>query len=189
MRVELVRGFASASECAELAAWTTQHAQTGALAFGYGGDGAVGYKLRQNSRNRPSNTPYPSIAYALRDRIRASFGFGADDIDEREGVAGIVTSITHKGGDVFAHTDTPDTPPLDIVRCNIVVQDAGVGAKLHVGGALIDVAVGDLTCYLVTRYRHYVTENMSEVPRILWMFGTCVSGDAWDSGRIAYRRV
>lgn len=183
MRIAVKPGFFSAEDCASLSTVTLRGVVEGWVSTGIGA-GGLGTTGRKTSRLYMKSKAYPAVVGQCMDKILAFMGLTRYSlILGGHGADGAVTSITYKGDDVYPHCD-PKLPGLSILRCNVVTQASEAGGKLYVGGALVDVNVGDLHCYLASDYPHKVTSVTGDTPRILWMFGAQVPKDAWELKQI-----
>jgi hypothetical protein len=123
---------------------------------------------------------YSSEVYAVQTRITEFLNI--QDLPKSVvggGKNGIVVSYVLPSGDVHKHQD-PMEETLHVLRCNVVTQAADAGGDLIVDGQKIDVAVGDLHCYLASDVEHHVTTVEGNAPRILWMFGYQCSKERFD---------
>lgn len=183
MRIERVKNFISQEECAQLNSWAISSANNGLLGYGVHNH-VAGYTKRLTSRMSSALYNYPQFVIDLSHKIRNHCGISSYPIISGHGRDGVVVSYTLRGGDVYAHKDPKSSEGLATLRCNILTQKAGTGARLFIEDTELDAEVGELHCYLVSEHSHYVTENTSEVPRILWMFGAHVPAEDWNSGLI-----
>lgn len=179
-RVEVIKNFATAQECAELNDWVMQGVENKWLDVGFDG-GKFGYKKRVTSRMYTGRGSNPSVAFQVQEKICQHWGLQSfSTATTAGGNDGIVVSCTFGGGDVCPHIDPRCGTPMSTLRCNLLTSAAEVGCDLYIEGQKIDFAEGDLVCYLVTEWPHYVTENLGDKPRNLWMFGWYVPSIAWE---------
>jgi len=135
---------------------------------------------RLTTRNYADRFDYSSEIYAVQNKITEFLGI--QDLPKSVvggGKNGIVVSYVLPSGDVHKHQD-PMEETLHVLRCNVVTQAADAGGDLIVDGQKIDVAVGDLHCYLASDVEHHVTTVEGNTPRILWMFGYQCSKERFD---------
>jgi hypothetical protein len=171
MSVLIFKNFIEKYECDQLNQWVELGVKNKYLDYGTNRGSGWEYKKRLTNRAYGNRFEYPEIVYRLFKKItdflelqhlkKSSLGGGKN---------GVVVSYTLPGGDVYEHIDKMEFSH-HVLRCNIITQAADDGAELFVGGKNIDVAVGDLHCYLASSLPHYVTEVKGNTPRILWMFG------------------
>lgn len=187
MRIEIVPNFLSPSEIDTLNAWANMGVQEQWLGHGslptLTAVGA-GTDKRLTSRFSGNLYEYAPDVLAIAARIRAYCGVAEKPIASNGGRDGIVVSYTKDGGDIPAHKDARSFEGLAVLRCNVMTQAPDSGGILHVGGAPVELNVGDLHCYLVSEESHFVTAVSGNVPRILWMFGSEVNADDWDNRSI-----
>lgn len=183
-RVEVVKNFSSAAECAVLNDFVASGIDAKWLDEGLS-RGVLGYRNRLTNRMFGGRGPNPDLALQLQQRICCHWGLQNLEVAHTAGGNdGIVVSATLKGGDVYEHTDPRCGAPLSTLRCNLLSSAADSGCDLYIDGDKVDLGEGDLVCYLVTDFQHWVTENLGDKPRNLWMFGWYVPFDDWESGRI-----
>jgi hypothetical protein len=183
-RVEVLKNFASFAECKALNDFITVGIETKWLDKG-SSRGDREYSKRLTNRMYGGRGPNPDTAIQIQHRICQHWGLqDANTATTAGGNGGVVVSTTFKGGDVHQHIDPRCGAPLSTLRCNLLSSAADLGCDLYVGDKKIDFDEGDLVCYLVTDWPHYVTENFGDKPRNLWMFGWYVPFDSWESGQI-----
>lgn len=183
-RVEVIKNFATAQECAELNAWVGQGIESKWLDEGLS-RGDLGYKKRLTTRMVGDRSKIPEVAVGLQERICKRFGLsGFNKAEKSGGNKGVVVSCIFKGGDVYSHCDPKGDALLSTLRCNLLSSEADAGCDLQMDGSQIEFGEGDLVCYLVTDFTHNVTENLGDKPRILWMFGWYVPAEDWEHGQI-----
>ena len=183
-RVEVIKNFATAQECAALNNWVAKGVTEKWLNFGVLADGTENSK-RLTNRIHPGKGSNPELALQLQQRICQHWGLQDKEIAQTSGGNdGVVVSTTLRGGDVYRHIDPALARPLSTLRCTLLSSAAERGCDLYVDDTKIDFSEGDLACYLVSDWPHYVTENLGDKPRNLWMFGWYVDGHAWESGQI-----
>lgn len=183
-RVEVVKNFATAQECAALNSWVAEGVKEKWLDLGIS-RGNHRYADRLTSRMYADRSKNPDMAILLQQRICGHFNLSAyEKAWQSGGNDGVVVSSTLSGGDVYEHRDPREHALLSTLRCNLLTSAATHGCELYVVGNKVDFAEGDLVCYLVTDWPHRVTENLGSKPRNLWMFGWSVPFDDWESGRI-----
>lgn len=178
MRIVVVKNYLSPSVCADLTALTVYGKVNNYLTLG--GNTTVRY----TSRLHPELYEYPQWVLDLSTQIRTYCGVANYSIISGQGKNGIVTNYTPPTGDVAVHRDAQSADGLAALRCNVVTQQADLGGVLYIGGQEVPLNAGDLHCYLVSEYDHYVTEVQGNTVRINWIFGAYVPANAWESGEI-----
>jgi len=176
MAVTIFPKFITAEECAILNLWTEYALNNNMLGKGINEYGKAGAHNRYSSRaytKRFEN--YPDLAYSLYDRISNYLGLeGLAKSVNNGGKDSIIVNCTLTSGDVFKHVDAME-PNGHLLRCNILTQAPESGGELYVNDNKVDIQVGDLHCYLVTKYQHTATTVQGNTKRILWMFGYQIS--------------
>jgi len=181
-RVEVIKGFLTAEECAMLNAWAELGVKNKWLDLGRD-RGNHKYTSRLTTRMYGDRFETPEFVPEIFARIRKLLDLHEAPVIEGHGRDGFVVSCTYPGGDIYPHRD-PNPQTLSGLRCNIISQSPDSGGELWVEDERVVVGAGDLHCYLVTENTHYVTEVKGQTPRILWMFGFCVPAVDWESGKI-----
>jgi hypothetical protein len=178
--VTIIPNFITEEECNVLNSWVEHAVDLKWLDCGVTTNKVV-YQDRLTTRmygNRFER--YDILAYVIRDRIRVAL-----DIEQLPistfggGKHGIVVSNTLPGGDVYLHSD-PKEGDIEVLRCNIITQAAESGAVLTVDDKIYNVGLGDLHCYLASKYLHKVSTVGGHRSRILWMFGFQISDSEWE---------
>ena len=176
MSVTIFPKFITQQECEDLNVWTEKAYVNDWLGKGIDSKGKPGADNRYSTRAYPNRFgKYPDLAYSLYDRISTYLGLeGLAKSVANGGKDSIVVNCTLSGGDVFKHVDFME-PNGHLLRCNILTQAPESGGELYVNDNKVDIQVGDLHCYLVTKYQHTATEVQGNSKRILWMFGYQIS--------------
>jgi hypothetical protein len=182
MRVEVFPNFATKEEIHALNAWAELGVKNKWLDLGMSAERAT--TNRFTTRFYGDRYSYPQLVKDISQRIRKFVGVDSYPLIEGHGRDGVVVSYTCNGGDVYKHKDPKSIDGLATLRCNILSQKADAGGVLYIDGQQINVAVGDLHCYLVSEHEHWATKVEGETPRIMWMFGAHVPADDWNSGKI-----
>lgn len=188
IKIKIFPNFIDEATCQKLS-----EAATSGIAEGWMGkgirineDGSLNrkYELRLTSRMYAHNVKYPDIVYQTANQIRTYLALDSYPIIAGHGNGGAVVSITYKGGDVHNHRDPRilnDGIEYAAYRCNILTQKPESGGVLHIEGNPIDLNIGDLHCYFASETDHYVSEVISDTPRILWMFGAAIPLDQYNA--------
>ena len=97
-------------------------------------------------------------------------------------VLGRVLSLIETGGFIHAHTDAyhpqhGQPAGCHHLRCNIVGQLSHPSARPVIEGEALDVADGDLWCFLASKWRHETRPLVGAAPRVVCGFGWTVGGD------------
>jgi hypothetical protein len=182
MRLEIVRGFFSKSECDALNRWTMLAVENKWVDCGLTREGVTYSRL--STRLSGHRFVYPEIVIEASNRIRQFYGLADAPTIDGHGRDGIVVSCVFDGGNIFEHTDPGGVGGLATLRCNVLTQKPEAGGVLHLEGAPVELNPGDLHCYLASEHRHYVDSINGDTPRILWMFGAHVPAEDWNSGKI-----
>jgi len=187
MRIDIFKNFITPEECQELNSWVYQGVENKWLDLSYQMAGKGGYDLRLTSRLYSDRYEYPEFVRTLSSRIRHHVGIDSYPLIEGHGRDGVVVSYTKPTGTVYRHQDGKSRLGESALRCNILTQAPDAGGKLIVNDQQIDIGVGDLHCYLASKYLHHVTEVKGDTPRIMWMFGSYVPEDVWENNDFLYQ--
>lgn len=171
MTVTIFPKFITSDECKELNLWAEYALNNNMLSSGVGF--YLGKGKRYSSRTNPEKFDrYPDVAYSIYDRISAFLDLGGlTKTVNNGGKDGIIVGCQPPGSDVFIHKDYMEPNSNHLLHCNILTQPADMGGELTVNDNKINVGVGDLHCYIVSKYKHSVTQIQGNSTRILWMFG------------------
>jgi hypothetical protein len=177
MTVSIFPKFITPEECNILNLWTTYALKHDWLDKGIDRTGDPREPNRYSTHGNPHKFGrYPDIAYSIYDRISKFLDLRRMDKSVTNGGKdGIVVSCTLLGGDIFKHIDVREPGNFHLLRCNILTQAPEIGGQLVVNGNKIDVEIGDLHCYINTKYQHSVSLVQGNINRILWMFGYQIS--------------
>jgi hypothetical protein len=178
MRIEVIKNYLTPEECLQLTDLTDYGKANNLLTLG------TQTTVRYTSRIHPELYQYPQFVNDISNRIREYCGVSSYPLILGQGRNGIVTNYTPPTGDVKAHTDARSDDGLAALRCNVVTRQADAGGVLFIGGQEIPLGAGDLHCYLVSEYEHYVTVVTGITVRVNWIFGAYVPAEAWESGQI-----
>lgn len=178
MRVEIRKNFLTPQECQQLTDLTEYGVANNLMTLG------LNTSVRMTSRLHPELYNYPQWVLDLSNRVRTFCGVTNYPIISGQGKDGIITNYTPPTGDVFAHIDSRSPDGMAALRCNIITRQAETGGVLHINGQPFPLEAGDLHCYLVSEYEHYVTPVQGNVTRVNWIFGAYVPKEAWESGQI-----
>jgi hypothetical protein len=178
MRIVVIKNYLTPEECAQLTDLTDYGKANNLLTLGGETD------VRYTSRLNPDLYQYPQSVIDMSNKIRAYCGVSSYPLILDQGRNGIVTNYTPPTGDVKVHTDRGSTDGLAALRCNVVTRQADAGGVLFIGGQEVPLEAGDLHCYLVSEYAHYVTVVQGNTIRVNWIFGAYVPAEAWESGQI-----
>jgi hypothetical protein len=180
MRIDIFKNFITPEQCQELNAWVYQGIENGWLDRGVTKT-SRDYELRLTTRLYAHRFEYPDTVRTLSSKIRQHVGIADYPLIEGHGRDGVVVSYIKPGGDLWSHQDPRSKEGLFALRCNIMTQAPDIGGVLVLDGQEVDVNVGDLHCYLASKYLHHVTEVKGDTPRIMWMFGSYVPEDVWEN--------
>ena len=178
MRIVTVKNYLTPEQCTQLTALTDYGVANNLMTLGQN------TTVRYTSRLDTSLYQYPQWVLDLSTQIRTYCGVANYPLIGQQGRDGIITNYIPPTGDVFAHTDSRSPDGLAALRCNVVTRQADSGGVLYIGGQALPLEVGELHCYLVSEYEHYVTTVEGSNTRVNWIFGAYVPADAWESGQI-----
>lgn len=183
MRVEIYPRFITQSECDELNAWADQAVIDGKLNHGTAAINGGVDSTRYTSRQSRTRYEYPDLVRDISHRIRRFMGVDKYPLISDHGRDGVVVSVASAGPGVYEHID-PAMPPYGAwptLRCNILTRAPDSGGLLDIDGIKFpQIGVGDLHCYLVSKYAHSVGPIYGGTARVLWMFGAYVPQGFWE---------
>ena len=88
---------------------------------------------------------------------------------------GICTTIAFPPGSCCKHTDPVYYQNTYTLHCNFVTQNPESGGITYVENVPHKFEESDLLMYITSHLEHEVTEISGNKPRILWVYGFCVS--------------
>lgn len=137
---------------------------------------------RKTTRYTPSaDFAYPKEALNIRKRIVRLLGL---EDNETYGIYppfkdGIVASYAPPGDSCYEHTDPVWHKGFHTLHCNVLSQAPSDGGYVFVNGEKHVMQERELFCYLVSRDLHQITEVLGNKPRLMWVFGFCITDDDW----------
>ena len=178
-QVLIVRNYISQEYCNNLTNWANKAVEQGQFVDGVSGnwDSKEFTRVKTRLTNRmSSNIEYCEAVYSIQNQMRKDFASIANaPVIDGHGKDGVVVSVTYNEGDVYKHKDPSVGEGLSGARFNILSSTAEKGGLIHVEDKTYKVNSGDLMAYLVTDLYHMVETCYGETPRIMFMFGFCVS--------------
>jgi hypothetical protein len=179
MHVKIYKNFLSLADCNTLNGIARQGVSKGWVGKGVSRSGYA-FEKRFTSRMHMGDAEYPQMVHDISSSVRLFLNIDFFPTIAGHGKDGVVVSYTLKGGDIYAHKDPRSADGLPTYRCNILTQASEAGGELFVDDKKIDIAVGDLHCYMVSELEHYATEVKGKTPRIMWMFGAHIPKTHWE---------
>lgn len=88
---------------------------------------------------------------------------------------GMVASYAYPGDHCYKHLDPEFFYDHVTFHCNVVVSEPESGATLNIGGVDYAMPKNDVVCYPVSKVPHSVGVVEGKLPRLMWVFGFCVS--------------
>lgn len=156
------------SELSELTEWVIRYSGTQMFS-----DANMGGNRKTTRFNNSGSLKFPATAYAVRNRIAEMLGF---DFEKKPGFSdGMVASWAGEGDTCYYHKDPVWHEGLITAHCNVLLQAPEKGGKLFVEGQKYEMQVGKPICYPVSEVDHGTTKIIGSTPRIMWVFGFCVT--------------
>ena len=100
-----------------------------------------------------------------------------------EGKDGVMVTITYDQGEVNTHKDFMENHSDEThegLRCNILTSKSASGGLIISDGLSYDLNIGDMMCFLATKYEHSVEKCIGDIPRILFIYGFILSSGEWE---------
>tara|TARA_Y100000033_G_C2726165_1_gene100939 strand:- start:8 stop:616 length:609 start_codon:yes stop_codon:yes gene_type:complete len=88
---------------------------------------------------------------------------------------GICTTIAFSPGSCVEHTDPVYYQNTYTLHCNFVTQNPKSGGITYLESVPYEFKESDILMYITSHVQHGVTEISGDIPRILWVYGFCVS--------------
>jgi hypothetical protein len=88
---------------------------------------------------------------------------------------GICTTIAFSPGSCCKHTDPIYFHNTYTLHCNFVTQNPEYGGITYIEDTPYKFEKNDMIMYVTSHLEHEVTEIYGNIPRILWVYGFCIS--------------
>jgi hypothetical protein len=119
---------------------------------------------------------YPKESYNIQERIYNYLNLNQSDIIPFPSFTdGIVTTVGFSPGSCVKHKDPVYYPNTYTLHCNFCTQTPKSGGITILEGEEYHFEYKDMIMYVASHVEHEVTECVGDVPRVLWVFGFCVS--------------
>jgi len=124
---------------------------------------------------------YPKESLEIRKQIISKFNL---EENEKKNLYppfknGIVASCAYDTDTCYEHVDPEWHEGLDTLHCNIITQSPDEGGEVIVGGRKHHMVERELFCYRVSKIEHEVLKINTKKPRVMWVFGFCISEEQW----------
>lgn len=120
---------------------------------------------------------YPSCALSVRNLLSEYLSFAPNP---KPGFKdGIVASYAMTGDSCYSHVDPRWHDPLITVHCNVIVNKPESGGDLIVDDLQYEMPLNNFICYPVSELTHKTTLIVGNLPRIMWVFGFCVTKEQY----------
>lgn len=179
MRIEIVKNYMSADDCAYLTSLTNYGKDNNLMTLG------ANTELRYTSRIHPDLYTYPQRVLDIATQVRTYCGVVSYPVVPAQGQDGIVTTYMPTGADIFSY-QAPLINGQGQLWAYVITQQTESGGVTQLNGVNQDLGQGDLLCYLTSNNTQYVTPVTGATTRICWTFGNLVPTDAWESGQIVF---
>jgi hypothetical protein len=121
---------------------------------------------------------FPEQAYCIRQKLSKVLDFQIEIVPNFKD--GMVASYALPGDTCYAHRDPRYVPELWTVHCNVILTAPQKGGELVVDGTHYEMPVGKFICYPVSEVTHKTLKIFGLTPRIMWVFGFCVSSTVYE---------
>jgi len=128
---------------------------------------------------------FPSVAYEVRERVAQELGFNGAALPYFKD--GMVASYALPGDDCYEHLDPRWHNGLFTVHCNVIVLSPEQGGELLACGKTYEMPQGKFICYPVSELAHATSLIVGNKPRLMWVFGFCVTPQAFDKAARTYQ--
>lgn len=132
----------------------------------------------------------PDVARQIFARVRALYDWPDGSRPEPTAQGdGIILVATLPGGDTYAHRDPTPLEGIDVIRLNILIQQADTGGELWVKDEQgqdthWSIEERDLHAYAASAHIHAVTAVQGQRPRFILLLSMCCPQGLWDANRI-----
>jgi hypothetical protein len=209
-KVLIVRNFMSQEDCSILNDWTTQAIKEGQFSELVRKSDAGKWPTKQDTKrltNRTNgNISYPKLVYDIQEKIIKNVPLVSDAVlwegvknqntfgkkirgaaGRSEGKDGIMVTVTYDQGEVHSHKDFMEghsNESYEGLRCNILTSKSASGGLVISDGSPYDLNVGDMMCFLATKYEHSVEKCIGDIPRILFIYGFILNSGEWEKQQV-----
>lgn len=166
--VRVLKQFVTEAESRALSAWIFAHKDSKLFS-----DANMGGKRVTTRFSEIDGWSYPQEAYEVRARLFGYLNLG--DFLIAPYPDGMVASYAYPGDHCYKHLDPEFFYDHVTFHCNVVVSEPESGATLNIGGVDYAMPKNDVVCYPVSKVPHSVGVVEGKLPRLMWVFGFCVS--------------
>lgn len=119
---------------------------------------------------------YPKEVYDIQKRLLTYLKLNNNSIAPWPSFTdGIVTTIAFSPGSCCKHIDPVYFNNTYTLHCNFVTQNSENGGVTYVEDIPYKFKEKDMIMYITSHLEHEVTEISGDIPRVLWVYGFCVS--------------
>jgi hypothetical protein len=119
---------------------------------------------------------YPKEVYEIQKRIFKYLNLTENNIIPFPSFTdGIVTTIGFSPGSCISHKDPVYYQNTYTLHCNFCTQNPESGGITILEGKEYSFEHKDMIMYVASHVEHEVTECVGNIPRVLWVFGFCIS--------------
>ncbi len=192
MRFDRHPEFISEAEQQALLRWFDANLQPGGVLKPGLSRGRWGYERRQTTRQQTA-FDIPEVARQIFARVRGLYDWPQASRPEPTAQGeGIILVATLAGGDTYAHRDPTPLEGFDVIRLNILIQQAMAGGELWLKGeggrdTRWPIAERELHAYAASAHVHAVTAVQGHRPRYILLLSMCCPKGLWDANRIALK--
>jgi hypothetical protein len=189
MRFDRHPEFISEAERLELVRWFDVNLQLGGVLKPGLSRGRWGYGQRLTTRQQTSFV-IPDVARQIFARVRALYDWPEGSRPEPTAQGdGIILVATLPGGDTYAHSDPTPLEGFDVIRLNILIQQAESGGELWLKdeqgqNTHWPIEERELHVYAASVHIHAVTTVHGQRPRYILLLSMCCPQGLWDANRI-----
>jgi hypothetical protein len=119
---------------------------------------------------------YPKEVYNIQKRIFEYLNLTQNNVIPFPSFTdGIVTTIGFSPGSCVSHKDPVYYQNTYTLHCNFCTQTPESGGITILDGKEYSFEYKDMIMYVASHVEHKVTECVGNTPRVLWVFGFCIS--------------
>ena len=119
---------------------------------------------------------YPKEVYDIQKRLIEYIRVKEDQIIPFPSFNdGIVTTVAFSPGSCVEHVDPIYYNNTYTLHCNFITQNSEHGGITYIEGVPYETDERDLIMYVASDLKHRVTAIDGKTPRILWVYGFCLS--------------
>jgi hypothetical protein len=175
MEVKIIKNYLQKDTLKKLNDWTLENYKKSFFNVSNMNNCQTRYTTRQcTNRNVDHLFDYSDFVYEIQKKICNDFDILNQPV-AHIGKNGIVTGIGFENDYIEEHVDPIWVKNTQTIHFNIISQKPLNGGITIIENKKYDINSGDLLIYNVSKYKHFVTKVCGNIPRVLYVFGFCLT--------------